>query len=426
VSDALRILAVLALVAGNAFFVMAEYAIVTARRGALAARAETGSSGARIAGALMDEPVRVISTVQVGISAIGILTGALGEPVIRDLLGEGVPRWLAFVIAFSAMTYLSVVLGELVPKAVTLQRAEGVAAGLARPIWWLSRLFRPVVWVLERSATLLLRPLGIREVIAGESISSPEDLRMLVDEAETSGVIPRAQEELLHNVFDFAGREAQDVMVPAHEVAWLDAGLGLEEALDRVLDAPHARYLLCDGALDRLRGIVHARDLLAAVRRSPGRTLPELARPAMVVPGTKDLGALLREFRESREHLAVIVDEYGGVDGIVSLEDVVEELVGEIEDEFDLPDARMEWLDDRRVRVAGSLTIDDFNETVGTRFPQEGPRTLAGLVLDGLGRRPEPGDVVEVDGARIEVEALDGLRIAQLGVTLPTARATPT
>src|SRR4051812_7817812 len=150
----------------------------------------------------MDDPVRVFSTVQVGISAIGILTGALGEPVIRDLLGDGVPRWLSFVIAFSAMTYLSVVLGELVPKAVTLQRAERVAGGIVRPIWLLSRIFRPVVWVLERSAELLLRPLGIREVVAGESISSPEDLRMLVDEAETTGVIPRAQEELLHNVFD--------------------------------------------------------------------------------------------------------------------------------------------------------------------------------------------------------------------------------
>jgi putative hemolysin len=189
-SDLLRVLAVLALVAGNAFFVIGEYAVVTARRAALTPQAESGSAGARAALRLMDHPVRVISTVQVGITAIGILTGAIGEPLVRDLLGDAIPAWLGFLIAFAAITYLSVVLGELVPKALTLDRAEALAAIVAPPIELISIALRPVVWVLERSARILLRPFGVHQVIAGDSIRSPEELRALVDEAEGSGVIP--------------------------------------------------------------------------------------------------------------------------------------------------------------------------------------------------------------------------------------------
>ncbi|MBI5104460.1 MAG: HlyC/CorC family transporter [Solirubrobacterales bacterium] len=418
--DALRILAVLALVAGNAFFVVGEYAVVTARRAALAPRAEAGSAGARAALRLMDDPVRVISTVQVGITAIGILTGAVGEPVVRDLLGGDVPAWLSFVLAFGVVTYLSVVLGELVPKALVLQRAEALAVLVAPPVELLSRALRPVVSVLQSSAGLLLRPFGIRDVVAGEGIRSADELRALVDEAEGAGVIPRAQEELLHNVFDFADREARDVMVPALDVAWLDASLTADGALDAIVERPHARYPVGDGTLDQLVGIVHVNDVIAASRAGDdGATLRRLARPALVVPETKDLGALLREQRERKEQLAVVVDEYGAVAGIVAIEDVVEEIVGEIEDEYDLPDDRLVWRDDHTVSVAGSISVDDFNETVGTALPQEGARTMAGLVFDALGRRPRPGDEVAMGDVTLAVAEVDELRITRLDVRLP-------
>jgi len=421
-ADALRVCAVLALVAGNAFFVIGEYAVVTARRSALAAR--TGP-GARAALRLMDDPVRVISTVQVGITAVGILTGAVAEPLVRSLLGDALPRWAAVLIAFAIVTYLSVVLGELVPKALTLQRAEGVAVVVARPIQLISAVLRPAVWVLERSASALLRPLGITEVVAGESIRSAEELRALVDEAEGAGVIPRAQEELLHNVFDFAGREARDVMVPTPDVAWLDCALTPEAALERALEAPHERYPVGDGTLDHLLGIVHLRDLLQAARTDSGQTLRELARPALVVPETKDLGALLREQREQRQQLAVVADEYGATAGIVAVEDILEELVGEIESEYELPDASVTWVDDRTVVASGSLTIDDANEAFATELPQRGPRTLAGLTFDALGRRPRPGDSVEIAGTRLHVDAMEGLRITRLRLTLPADRTRP-
>jgi putative hemolysin len=412
-SDALRVLAVLALVAGNAFFVIGEYSVVTARRSAVAA---LDGRGSRAALRLMDDPVRVISTVQVGITAIGILTGAIGEPLVRDLLGGGLPGWLGFTIAFGVVTYLSVVLGELVPKALTLDRAERLAVLVAPPVDLLARLLRPVVLVLELSAQVLLRPFGVREVIAGEGVRSQAELRALVDEAEGAGVIPRAQEELLHNVFDFAGQEAGDVMVPDPDVVWLDADLLPDAALGEIARRPYSRYPVGRGSLDRLAGVIHVRDVVAALRSEPDQPIGERAEPAPIVPATKDLGALLRELREQRRHLAIVADEYGSTAGIVTLEDILEEIVGEIEDEYDLPDATLERLDEATVRVAGSMTVDDFNEAIGTELPQDGARTLAGLVFNTLGRRPREGDEVAVGAVRLAVEETDAARITRLRV----------
>jgi len=420
--DLLRVLAVLALVAGNAFFVIGEYAVVTARRAALSARAERGHAGARAALRLMDDPVRVISTVQVGITAIGILTGAIGEPLVRELLGDAIPDWLGFLIAFAAITYLSVVLGELVPKALTLDRAEALAALVAPPIELISIGLRPVVWVLEGSARILLRPFGVREVIAGDSIRSPEELRALVDEAEGTGVIPRAQEELLHNVFDFARLEAGDVMVPAPEVDWLDADLTADAALAKTVEHRRSRYPVGSGSLDHLVGVVHIQEIVAAARSDPGSSVAALALPARIVPETKDLGALLRELRQARQQLAVVVDEYGGTAGIVTMEDILEEIVGEIEGEYELPDDTLTRVDDHTFVVAGSMTIDDFNEAVGTRLSEDVVRTMAGLVFSTLGRRPRPDDTVTISSVRLTVEQMDGARITRLRVELTPSR----
>jgi putative hemolysin len=418
-SDGLRVLAVFGLVGANAFFVVGEYAVITARRTALATPAEGGSAGAHAALRLMDDPVRVISTAQVGITAIGILTGAIGEPLVADLFGDRIPGWLSFALAFGIVTYLSVVLGELVPKALTLARAEALAVIVARPIELIATALGPIVSVLRGSASLLLRPFGVGDVVAGDAIRSADELRAIVDEAQGAGVIPQAQEEMLHNVFEFADREARDIMIPAPEVCWLEAEMAPGAALDQVVETPHERYPVARRSLSRLLGVVHVRDLVAAARGDGAASVAELARPALVVPETKDLAALLREQRQQRQQLAIVVDEYGATAGVVSLEDVLEQLVGEIEDEYDLPDATLSWIDAQTVEVAGSMTVDDFNEAVGTRLPTSGSRTLAGLTFDRLGRRPGPGDLVSVEGAELQVAEVDHLRISRLRIRLP-------
>jgi putative hemolysin len=425
VEDLLRVAVVLGLVAANAFFVVGEYSVLTARRAALTPLAKTGSTRAAAVLRLMDDPVRVISTVQVGITAVGILTGAIGEPLVNDLLGGGLPEWLSFLIAFGVVTYLSVVLGELVPKALTLHSAERLAILVARPVEIIGVGLRPVVWLLQGSARLLLRPFGIGEVIAGETIRSVDELRAFVDEAENLGVIPRAQEELIYNVFDFASREAADVMVPVADVTWLDASVAATEALDRLVTIPHRRIPIATGTLDRLVGILHSFDALKAVREGSAATVGELARPAVIVPETKDLGALLRELREGRQEMAIVVDEYGRTAGIVTLEDILEEIVGEIESEYELPDARLHWTGDRAIEVAGSMSVDDFNEATGTKLPLDGPRTLAGLIFDSLGRGAIEGDAVKVAGVTLFVEDSDGARITRIRAELPESRAAP-
>jgi putative hemolysin len=421
VSDPLRIGIVLALVAGNAFFVAAEYALVTARRAPLSERAQSGSQRAAAALRLMDEPVRVISTVQVGVSAISILAGAIGEPLVRELLGAGVPEWLGFVVAFTIITYLTVVLGELVPKAVALDRAEALAATFARALELIGTALRPVVALLHHSARLALRPFGIRRVAVGGTVATAEELRSLVDEAERLGVIPRAQEELLHAVFEFADLEAADVMVPAADVTWLDAGLTAQSALDRALESPHTRFPVARGSLDRIAGVIHIRELLDAARAGLDQPIGTRARPPFIVPETKDLGALLNEMRQRREQLAIVLDEYGGTAGIVALEDILEEIVGEIEDEYGLTEEAVRRLDGAHVEIAGSMTIDDFNELFGTSLPQPGVRTMAGLVFDRLGRLPAVGDTAAIDDVTLLVHGLEGARITALRVTLPQA-----
>ena len=338
---------------------------------------------------------------------------------MNDLLGGGLPRWLGFLLSFGVVAYIMVVFGELAPKALSLERADTLAVLVARPIELTGRMLHPVVWMLQASARLALRPFGIRKVVAGASIRSADELRALVDEAERVGVIPRAQEELLYNVFDFASREARDVMVPASEVVWLDSSMTPTAALDRALGSAFTRFPVAKGSLDRLVGVVHMRELATAARSRDPETIGPLVRPVLIVPGTKDLGALLRELRERREQLAVVASEYGTTAGIVTLEDVLEEIVGEIEGEYELPDATMRRLDENTVLVAGSLTVDDFNETTGASLPEDGPHTLAGLVFDALGRGPASGDVVSIADLTLRVEQVDGARITTLRVTTP-------
>jgi magnesium and cobalt exporter, CNNM family len=428
VSVFLRIVIVLLLVLGSALFVAAEYALITARRARLEERALGGSRGARAALRLMDEPVRFISSTQLGITVFAILVGAIGEPLISDLMEPPLSTTVSFLLAFALLTYFSVVLGELVPKAVALQKAEAIAVTIAVPLDFLGRVANPVVWLLQVSANAVLRLLRVNPAPAGMLAYTREDIRHSVAAAEDVGELQEAEEEMLYKVFDFASKEVSEVMVPRPDVVAISVEMPPEEALRAVVDSPFTRYPVYRGSLDEMLGVLHVRDLFSAIHDLgiAAVELEALVRPAFVVPETKDLAALLADFRREKQHMAIVIDEYGDMDGIVTLEDVLEEIVGDIEDEFDLPDTSIERIDDTHIRIDGTYTIDDFNEEFDTELEQEDFNTMAGLVFGELGRAPEVGDEVRADRLVLRVVEIDGSRIMKLEVEFGVDDETPT
>jgi putative hemolysin len=366
----------------------------------------------------MDDPVRFISTVQVGITVFAILLGAIGEPLLSGLMEPPLSNTVAFLISFAILSYLSVVLGELVPKAVALQRAEPLAIALAIPLDWLARISYPLVWLLQVSANVVLRVLRVKPAPAGMIAYTREDIRHSVAAAEDVGELEEAEEEMLYKVFDFASKEVSAVMVPRPEVVAIAAEMPPEEALRAVVDSPFTRYPVYRGTLDDVVGILHVRDLFGAIHDLgiAAVELESIVRPAYVVPETKDLAALLADFRREKQHLAIVIDEYGDVEGIVTLEDILEEIVGDIEDEFDLPDTSIERVDETHIRIDGTYTIDDFNEEFGTEIEHDDYNTMAGLVFGELGRAAEVGDAVQTDGLRLSVLEIEGTRILKIEV----------
>jgi putative hemolysin len=411
--------AVLLIVLANAFFVAAEYSLVTARRSRLNELAAAGNRRARIALRIMDSPVRFIGTVQLGITTFSILLGAVGEPIVEHwiddpLLSTGV----AFAIAFTVVTYLHVTLGELVPKAIALTKNETTALWVALPVEGFFLATYPLVWFLQESSNMFTRLFGIQPAPAGVVAHTEEDIRMIVAQAGESGVVEEAEQEMLYKVFDFADKEAHEVMVPRPEVVAISVDLPPEECLAAVIDSPFTRYPAYRGSLDEIVGVLHVRDLFSKLYANgiENVRIEELLRKPFLVPETKDLGALLTEFRVQNQHMAIVVDEYGAMQGIVTLEDLLEEIVGEIEDEYDLPDESVQRIDETTIRIDGTFPIDDFNDQFEQEVPLEDYHTVAGFVFGQLGRVAEEGDVVFWNGLRFGVVETDGARIEQLEV----------
>jgi putative hemolysin len=417
-SEFLRIVVVLLLVLGNAFFVAAEYALVTARRARLHELAHQGSRRARIALRIMDSPVRFIGTVQLGITAFSIALGAIGEPLLEHFLDPFLATTLSFALAFAIVTYLHVTLGELVPKAIALTKNESTALWVALPVEAFYVATYPLVWFLQESANRFTGLFGIEPAPAGVVAHTEEDIRMIVAAAGETGVVEEVEEEMVYKVFDFADKEVHEVMVPRPEVVAISVDLPARECLAAVVDSPYTRYPAYQDSLDQIVGILHVRDLFKALyeRGVDNVVIAELLRKPYFVPETKDLAALLAEFRAQNQHMAIVVDEYGSMQGIVTLEDLLEEIVGEIEDEYDLPDESLERIDEDTIRVHGTFPIDDFNEQFHVDMPDEDYHTLAGFVFGQLGRAPEAGDELVWNGLKFTVIEVEGTRIEKLEV----------
>src|SRR5213596_814754 len=400
----LELLAVAALILLNAFFVAGEYGLVTARKTRIRELEEQGNRRARSVLQIVADPPRFIAAMQLGVTATSLGIGALGEQALARALDPILASVIAFMLAFLVITFLHVVVGELVPKGVALRHSETTALAVSAPVRGFFLLLKALIWVLQRSSEIVLRALGLEPPAGEDDVLSEAELKMVLDRSTRHGEIEEQEQEMLYKVFDFADKEASDVMVPRPEVVALSIDLPPEQALEAVMDSPYTRYPVYRESLDDVVGILHVRDLFSALRERGMHEVKveELVRPAHIVPETKDLAALLTEFRRANQHMTIVVDEYGAMQGIVTLEDVLEEIVGEIEDEFDLPDESVERIDDDTIKIDGTFPIDDFNEQFGTDLTAEDYHTMGGLVFGLLGRAPGPGDSVDCDGLRLD------------------------
>jgi putative hemolysin len=414
----LEMLALAGLLAVNAFFVAAEYGLVTSRRTRILELERQGDRRARAVRRITSDPPRFISAMQLGVTISSLAIGALGGQVLAKKFDTFMASVLAVILALLIVTYLHVVIGELVPKGIALGYPERTALAVSTPVRLFFIVLKPLIWLLQESTSLILRALGLQPPGAEHDAHSEAELRMLLSSSAEQGEIEHEEQEMLYKVFDFADKEVSDVMVPRPEVIAISISLPPEEALKAVLESPFTRYPVYRESLDDIVGVLHIRDLIVAMhdRGIVEVDLESLVRPAYMVPETKDLGALLTEFRRTNQHLAGVIDEYGSMEGIVPLEDLLEEIVGEIEDEFDLPDETVERIDDDTIRIDGTFPIDDFNERFGTDLPQDDYHTVAGFVFGALGRGPLPGDDVSHDGVTFTVDSVEGQRIDRLTV----------
>ena len=408
----------------NGFFVAAEFALVRTRETRIVQLEQEGSVQARVVHSALRDLDTYLSVCQVGITIASLALGWVGEPAMSALISpglqalgitsEGIIEITAVILGFVVITYAHLVFGEQAPKYFAIQRAEATAMWLSRPLKLFMFLFRPLVWLVNASTNLILRPWGIR---LGEEMEahSEEELRIMIDSSTSSGVLDPQEHEYLNNVFDFGDTIAREVMVPRPDIEALPSDAPLEELVDRAAFGRYTRYPVYDDDLDHVLGAVHVKDLFRAAKEDGnGFDLSPLIRDCLVVPETKRIEEILREFQKRKLQMAIVIDEWGSVEGLVTIEDIVEELVGEIQDEFDEDEAAIEPLGNGTYAIDGRIPITDVNEYFKLDLPHEDFDTIGGYILGALGRPPEPGDTVEAEGVTLRVKNVDGPRVSTL------------
>jgi magnesium and cobalt exporter, CNNM family len=404
-------------------FAGAELALVSLRESQAKRLAERGRRGEVVA-RLNQDPNRFLAAVQVGVTLAGFMSAAFGGAELSDELaptmeGWGVPagpsKIIALVLITLLISYLSLVLGELAPKRLALQRAETISLAVGPSVDRLARFSRPVIWLLSISTNLVVRLLG-GDPSAKREMISEEELRQMVSGHEALG---EEERRIVEDVFEAGDRQIREVMIPRTEVDFIDASTPVSLAVKTALEQPHSRYPVIRGSADDVVGFVHVRDLISPDVSGRSMRTGELARNVLMLPGTRQLLAALADMRRDGTHLAIVVDEYGGTDGIVTMEDLVEELVGDIRDEYDVQPAETTWHAGDVVEVDGLLNLDDFDDETGITLPDGPYETVAGYMVAQLGHVPGVGETVPFDGHELVVTAVDGRRISRVRVSRP-------
>src|SRR5580700_3764762 len=433
----IRVFFILLLVAANAFFAAAEFALVSIRETRIQQLMEARRIGARIVQKLHRNLDEVVNGVQLGITVVSLTLGWVGEPLLARIV-EGIlgpashgavyAHGIAIAIAFILITCLHVILGELVPKSLALQRGEQVALAVAAPMeFWLT-LTRPFIFAMSAAAGSVLRIFGSRKVRQGP-IHSPDELKLIVTASRQFGQIPQFQEEMIHHALELESITVREVMVPRPDIFSLPGDLSLEEALARVVEEQHSRIPVYDpqSGPEHIIGVLYSKDLMRWARlrltqpiaaRASATRIGQIMHDVLVVPETKVLTELLEEFKDRKRHLAVVVDEFGSTAGVITVEDILEQLVGEIEDEFDAVPPEQPVLEGKIALVLeGSFGIRDLESQYQLSLPRDGNfETLAGFVLARLQKIPHVGDAFDFEGHRFTVEQMEGHRIARIQI----------
>jgi putative hemolysin len=437
----LRVFLILLLVAANAFFAAAEFALVSVRDTRIQQLIESGRTGARIVQRLHQHLDEVVNGVQLGITMVSLTLGWIGEPIVARLVeglrfvheiphGAVYAHGIAIAIAFSLITYLHVILGELVPKTLALQRAEQISLAVAAPMEAFLAITSPFLFFMRRSGGLVLRLFGVHENRAG-AVHSPDELKLIVTASRQFGQIPQFQEEVIHNAIELDSITVRAVMVARPDIFSLPSDLVLDEALVRVVEGQHSRIPVYDPQRgpEHIVGVLYYKDLMRWMRlrlsnlgqsvsiRISKMQIGQIMHDVLVVPETKVLAELLAEFKLRRRHLAVVVDEFGSTAGVITVEDILEQLVGNIEDEFDLAPSAPQLEDESVLSLEGSVNIRDLEAQYGLILPRDaGFETLAGFVLARLQKIPALHESFEYEGRCYTVEELEGHRIARVRI----------
>lgn len=423
-----------ALILANAIFVAAEFAIVASRGIKLEQMAEKSAAARAALNIVRNTRLqdRFIAVAQLGITLVTVALGMYAEPTIAGWfygplqewfgLSESVAHTLATVVILAVITYLHVVIGEMIPKAMALHAPEQVAVGVLPSMRFLNLLFLPGVWVLNAIAGWFLRVMKIPLHGGSHRLYTANELEMLVRESSESGAIETEQSDLIEAIFDFGEREVYQCMTPRTRVRGLPIDAAEDEVIEVIVNSKHSRFPVYEGDLDHIRGILHVKDLIRWRANSDGEPfdLRPLLRRAPRVPLHMSSARLLASFKRLRVHMAVVMDEYGGTEGIVTLEDLIEEVVGEVYDEFDQqPLPEIHELPDGGLMVEGEVLLEDFSEEYPDVLESDDANTVGGLVVEELGRAPAVGDSVTVGGAELTVQEIDGLAVTRVLIRLP-------
>lgn len=418
------------LVLANGFFVTAEYALVSIRRSRVSELYTQGKAQAGWLQKVLSDPDRVLTLTQMGVTACTLSLGWLAGPALAGMLSPWLARLplmaensavqsVSVGLAFVLVLFFHLVMGEITPRSIALQKPEESALLTAQPTLLSKAFFSPLIYLINSASSALLRVLGFQPLTGQRLSYSVEELKLFVTASAESGAMEEEEREMLHAIFDLSDMLVRQTMIPRTEIVAVAAETPLAEVVLFTSPSPFTKFPVYEENLDQILGILYVKDLLRAVQ-PPGEqelTARDIAREAIFVPETISVNTLLQEFRSQRQHIAIVLDEYGGTAGLVTLEDLLEEIVGEVSDQFDEDSPEFQVLPDGSILIDGLILIDQVNEHLGLNLFDPHYDTIAGFVLGKLGRIPRLKDAVESEGVRLQVEAMDGLRVSRLSLT---------